>query len=151
MLLAEGVPIATVSKPLGHTRVSTTLDYYAHVLPESRGTVGARFDERLRSYGSARPGGDMVLRSGLDALASVSKRLSAPMKKARQDSIPTGFPNVPRGRIELPTPGFSVLTIGTGSTAPDWAETALRQRFWPDPVSTVDHRRPPPTGLIGSP
>jgi hypothetical protein len=31
-------------------------------------------------------------------------------KKPRRSVATTGFPNVPRGRIELPTPGFSDLT-----------------------------------------
>ena len=33
-MLAGGVPITTVSKRLGHSRTSTTLDIYSHALKE---------------------------------------------------------------------------------------------------------------------
>jgi integrase len=35
MLLADGESIAEVSRRLGHSKVSTTLDHYAHALPEN--------------------------------------------------------------------------------------------------------------------
>ena len=34
MLIRHGESIANVSKRLGHSKISTTLDYYAHALPE---------------------------------------------------------------------------------------------------------------------
>ena len=35
LLISEGVDILTVSKRLGHAKVSTTLDIYSHVLAKS--------------------------------------------------------------------------------------------------------------------
>ena len=35
LLIAQGVDILTVSKRLGHAKVSTTLDIYSHVLAKS--------------------------------------------------------------------------------------------------------------------
>lgn len=34
-LIAVGIPIPDVSRRLGHSRVSTTMDIYAHVLPKN--------------------------------------------------------------------------------------------------------------------
>ena len=107
MLLSAGVPIATVSQRLGHSKVSTTLDSYAHVLPESRGTVGARFDARLRDYGE-----DRDLSKGFSEKSDNMKwsaLVNDTSKKARQNNVPAGFPEVPRARIERATPGFSDL------------------------------------------
>ncbi|MBV8749020.1 MAG: hypothetical protein JO103_04845 [Candidatus Eremiobacteraeota bacterium] len=47
LLVVDRVPIVAVSKRLGHSKVSTTLNYYGHLLPESRESLGARFERRL--------------------------------------------------------------------------------------------------------
>ena len=36
MLIADGLDMVTVSHQLGHTKVSTTDDYYAHVIEDER-------------------------------------------------------------------------------------------------------------------
>ncbi len=36
VLIANGLDIVTVSKQLGHTKVSTTDDYYAHIIEEEK-------------------------------------------------------------------------------------------------------------------
>jgi site-specific recombinase XerD len=36
LLLAQGVPLKTVSDILGHSQISITADFYAHVIPEMR-------------------------------------------------------------------------------------------------------------------
>ncbi len=95
MLLSDGVPIAVVSKRLGHSKASTTLDFYARVLPETKATLGDRLEQRLTTYET--PLGKH------DASGGISKQ------KPRLNSVLTGFPNVPRARIELATPGFSDL------------------------------------------
>jgi integrase len=45
-LIAAGVPIGVVSQRLGHSRVSTTMDVYAHVLPSMQAAATAEI-ERL--------------------------------------------------------------------------------------------------------
>jgi integrase len=45
-LIAGGVPIGVVSQRLGHSRVSTTMDIYAHVLPTMQEAATAEI-ERL--------------------------------------------------------------------------------------------------------
>jgi integrase len=51
--LAAGVPLATVSKTLGHRRQTTTLDFYAHAMPQNN-RAGAVVMGRL--LGGALPG-----------------------------------------------------------------------------------------------
>lgn len=46
-LLASGVDVVTTSKRLGHRRVSTTLDYYAHLVP----WTSPKVDTALNSLG----------------------------------------------------------------------------------------------------
>ncbi len=36
LLLAQGVPLKTISDILGHSQISVTADYYAHIAPEAR-------------------------------------------------------------------------------------------------------------------
>jgi integrase len=36
LLLAQGVPLKTISDILGHSQISITADYYAHIAPETR-------------------------------------------------------------------------------------------------------------------
>jgi integrase len=52
MLLRNGETIANVSKRLGHSKISTTLDYYAHALPQDDARPAHAFEERLRRYGA---------------------------------------------------------------------------------------------------
>jgi len=133
MLLSDGVPIPVVSERLGHSKVSATLDFYAHVLPETKATLGDRFEQRLAAYET--PLGKQLGKQDLSP--------SRPgRKKPRQSLATTGFPNVPRGRIELPTPGFSVLTAGFVRGQPDRGEAPMCQHFSGDPMSrlfALDH------------
>ena len=47
LLIAQGVDILTVSKRLGHAKVSTTLDIYSHVLAKSDEKASDTLDELL--------------------------------------------------------------------------------------------------------
>jgi integrase len=49
LLLAAGESITRVSQRLGHASVKTTLDYYAHAIPQDEARPAVRFDERRRS------------------------------------------------------------------------------------------------------
>jgi integrase len=46
LLLQEGEPVTRVSQRLGHSSVKTTLDYYAHAMPQDEDRPAARFEER---------------------------------------------------------------------------------------------------------
>lgn len=50
MLLRNGESIASVSRRLGHSKVSTTLDYYAHALPKDDARSADAFERRLARY-----------------------------------------------------------------------------------------------------
>lgn len=45
VLLRKGVPVATVSKRLGHSSIRTTLDIYGHVLRDEDDQAAAAYDE----------------------------------------------------------------------------------------------------------
>jgi len=47
LLLAEGIPVNLVSERLGHTSAVTTLDIYAHVIPNMQAALAGRLDEIL--------------------------------------------------------------------------------------------------------
>lgn len=47
LLISEGVDILTVSKRLGHAKVSTTLDIYSHVLAKSDEKASSAIDNLL--------------------------------------------------------------------------------------------------------
>jgi integrase len=46
-LLRKGIPIAVVSKRLGHSKISTTLDIYTHCLPNEQDQAAALMDAAL--------------------------------------------------------------------------------------------------------
>lgn len=46
LLLQDGESITRVSQRLGHSTVKTTLDYYAHCVPQDEDRPAARFDQR---------------------------------------------------------------------------------------------------------
>ena len=46
-MIAQGVDILTVSKRLGHAKVSTTLDIYSHVLAKSDEKASDTLDNLL--------------------------------------------------------------------------------------------------------
>jgi integrase len=46
-VVAAGVPVKVVSERLGHTKVSKTLDVYAHVLPEMQAAAAATLGSLL--------------------------------------------------------------------------------------------------------
>jgi integrase len=46
--IASGIPLEVVSKRLGHRRFSTTMDTYAHLLPEVNAAAAAQVDEFVR-------------------------------------------------------------------------------------------------------
>jgi len=52
MLLRNGETIPNVGKRLGHSKISTTLDYYAHALPQDDARPANAFEERIRRYGA---------------------------------------------------------------------------------------------------
>lgn len=52
MLLRNGESIANVSRRLGHSKISTTLDYYAHALSQDDARPAIAFEERVRRYGA---------------------------------------------------------------------------------------------------
>jgi len=53
LLLQDGESITRVSQRLGHSTVKTTLDYYAHCVPQDEDRPAARFDQpRQRAIGS---------------------------------------------------------------------------------------------------
>jgi integrase len=47
LLLSKGVHPKLVLDQLGHTQLSTTMDLYSHVIPESRMEVAAAMDDLL--------------------------------------------------------------------------------------------------------
>ena len=47
LLISEGVDILTVSKRLGHAKVSTTLDIYSHVLAKSDKKASSTLDDLI--------------------------------------------------------------------------------------------------------
>ena len=47
LLISEGVDILTVSKRLGHAKVSTTLDIYSHVLAKSDEKASDTLDDLI--------------------------------------------------------------------------------------------------------
>lgn len=47
LLISEGVDILTVSKRLGHSKISTTLDIYSHALAKSDAAASAALDDLL--------------------------------------------------------------------------------------------------------
>lgn len=48
VLLAAGVPVLTVSKRLGHSKASMTLDTYAHLLPDADAAAAKAIAEALK-------------------------------------------------------------------------------------------------------
>jgi integrase len=52
MLLRNGESIANVSKRLGHSKISMTLDYYAHALPQDDSRPADACEEPVRRYGN---------------------------------------------------------------------------------------------------
>jgi len=48
VMLAEGVQITEVSRRLGHAKVSTTLDFYSHLVPGRKGDGPAAIERGLR-------------------------------------------------------------------------------------------------------
>jgi len=99
MLLQEGEPIAEVSSRLGHSKVTTTLDYYSHAMPENRGRPADRFSARLAEY----------LIEGHQEGHHDPKPPLSPGTKNAQPLTGRAFTVVPRPRVELGTPGFSDL------------------------------------------
>jgi integrase len=52
LLLAEGEAITRVSQRLGHATVKTTLEVYAHAIPQDEERPAVRFEQRRRSSGN---------------------------------------------------------------------------------------------------
>jgi integrase len=53
LLLADGVPLVTVSKVLGHSSPASTASIYAHALDESKASAIASLSARLKIGNSA--------------------------------------------------------------------------------------------------
>jgi len=49
LLLAQGVPLKVVSEILGHSQISITADYYAHIAPEMHREALSRMDSLFAS------------------------------------------------------------------------------------------------------
>ncbi len=64
-LIAAGVPIGVVSQQLGHSKVSTTMDVYAHILPSMQEAPTAAIETLFFGHGSS-PDGE---HSGVDPSA----------------------------------------------------------------------------------
>jgi integrase len=47
LMLNSGVPVLMVSKRLGHSSVSTTLDTYGHLIPEMQKGLGNLLDDLI--------------------------------------------------------------------------------------------------------
>jgi integrase len=47
LMLAQGVPLKTVSETLGHSSIAITADTYGHLLPPARAEAAAAFDNLL--------------------------------------------------------------------------------------------------------
>lgn len=45
LMLNHGIPVLVVSKVLGHSKPSTTLDYYGHLIPIMQDDVARLMDE----------------------------------------------------------------------------------------------------------
>ena len=58
LLLAQGVPPRVVMEILGHDQISTTMNIYAHVLPESLRAAAAALDALLAKEDEESPDGD---------------------------------------------------------------------------------------------
>ncbi|MQF48759.1 hypothetical protein FIM08_02505 [SAR202 cluster bacterium AC-647-N09_OGT_505m] len=50
MLLAEGTNIKAISERLGHSKVSTTLNVYSHLLPNIQATAAAGLENQLNKH-----------------------------------------------------------------------------------------------------
>jgi hypothetical protein len=100
MLLADGVSIAEVARRLGHSKVSTTLDYYAHALPEDADQAAERFERRVAAYAAI--GKQLGKQTPKPLPFTTHLKTPNPLRDGR-------LRNVPRARIELATPGFSDL------------------------------------------
>ncbi len=55
LLLAEGVPIITVSRMLGHASPTITLNTYGHLVPQAQESAVTRLDSLLRQPGAHAP------------------------------------------------------------------------------------------------
>jgi integrase len=51
-MLAQGVPLKTVSEALGHASIAITADVYAHVTPDLRREAADALDRALQAKGS---------------------------------------------------------------------------------------------------
>jgi integrase len=65
LAISTGVPILVVSKMLGHSKTSTTLDVYGHLLPDQETALAEKLDEMANAARNAasvrpRPSGEVV-------------------------------------------------------------------------------------------
>jgi integrase len=51
LMLAQGVPLKTVSETLGHASIAITADVYAHVTPDLRREAADALDRALQAQG----------------------------------------------------------------------------------------------------
>ncbi len=47
LMLSHGVPVLVVSRMLGHSRPSITLDVYGHLIPSAQAEVAEKMDELI--------------------------------------------------------------------------------------------------------
>lgn len=50
MMITDGVPLIVVSRQLGHSKVTTTANIYAHVIAEAEAQAGAVIDDKFSGY-----------------------------------------------------------------------------------------------------
>jgi len=99
-LFRHGVHPKIVQERLGHSRVGITLDTYSSSVPSLQGAavdaLDAAYPARRRASATRR-----ATRAHFEAGPAITKNAQSLTGRA--------FPNVPRARIELATPGFSDL------------------------------------------
>jgi hypothetical protein len=102
MLLRSGEHIANLSRRFGHSKVSTTLDYYSHALHKDDARSGDAFEKRYRGYAAGTDREAEREAATFPALIPGLRKTPNPLQDGR-------LRDVPRARIELATPGFSDL------------------------------------------
>ena len=97
LVLEQGTHPAVVAAMLGHSKTSTTLNVYSHVVPSIMGAAAKAIEDILSCF---QLGSEFGVKQGPLRRTSAVLFLGA---------LFIWYWVVPRGRIELPTPAFSVL------------------------------------------
>jgi integrase len=100
-MLAEGVDFATVSKILGHSKVSTTLGIYAHAMESAKARALASIDNRL---------------ARAKTVENVPLAATAGEAFDHRETTASALVPAPNGNRMATAAGLSVLSIGGGAT-----------------------------------